>query len=135
MSTRVLIVDDTRRVQCAPTTLLAEQHVIEVVGSAEDRRGAIALVERHEPDVMLLDVDLAHRGRGHDVPRDVHSRHPSVAVVMFANYGWAAMRQAFIEAGAAACFDKALEFGQAVDWVRTPARRRQPVRTGTATGR
>ena len=118
---RVLIVDDSPAVQCALRSLLAAEPGIEVVGCASDRAGAVALVDLLRPDVVVLDVALAGRDRGYDVLRRIRASHEGVAVIVLSNFGWSSMRSAFIDAGAAAYFDKALEFRRAIDWLRRRA--------------
>lgn len=119
---RILIVDDSPAVQGTLSRLLASQDDLEVVGCAADRVGALALIEHHEPDLVVLDVALAPPDRGYDVLRSIQALRPGLPVVMLSNYGWTAMRRAFLEAGAQAYFDKALEFGTAVQWIRSQAR-------------
>lgn len=125
---RILIVDDSPAVQGALCRLLAEQDDLEVVGCAADRLGALSLIEHHDPDVVVLDVALAPPDRGYEVLRSIRALRPGLPVIMLSNYGWTAMRRAFLDAGAQAYFDKALEFGRAVQWIRTQAQPPQPGR-------
>ena len=39
------------------------------------------------------------------------------AAPVLSNFSWRAMRDAFLAAGAAAYFDKAMEFNEARDWI------------------
>jgi DNA-binding NarL/FixJ family response regulator len=123
MSLRVLIIDDSAAVQSALGSLLTAHPGIEIAGRASDRASGLALIESTSPDLVVLDVDLAHRDRGYDVLVIIRERWPDLPVIMLSNYGWSAMRHAFIDAGAQAYFDKALEFGRAVQWIRTRAGR------------
>lgn len=123
MTLRVLIIDDSAAVQNALGSLLTAQPGIEIVGRASDRANGLALIEAVQPDLVVLDVALAHQDRGYDVLLSIRAQWPTLPVVMLSNYGWTAMRRAFIDAGAQAYFDKALEFGRAVQWIRTQASR------------
>ena len=58
MSVRVVIVDDHRMVRSGVRAELAVDPGIEVVGEAADVSGAVAVVQRERPDVVLLDVHL-----------------------------------------------------------------------------
>lgn len=118
---RVLLVDDSPQVVTALGALLRVDAGVELVGSAHDARSALAEVARRAPDLVVLDVDLAAGSRGYDVLCQIRQRHPQVAVVMLSNFGWQSMRAAFLSAGASAYFDKALEFGRAVSWIRARA--------------
>lgn len=125
MALRILIVDDCPDTPRVLTKLLADEPLVEVVGCAGSYRGALALIQREAPDVVLMDVGLGRRDRGHELLRDVRRLRPHLAVVMFADGDRSALRPAFIEVGASAWFEKVTEFGQAVDWVRRHAQRAQ----------
>ena len=56
MSLRVVLVDDHRMVRVGVRAELEDD--LEVVGEAEDVDGAVAVVARQRPDVVLLDVHL-----------------------------------------------------------------------------
>jgi DNA-binding NarL/FixJ family response regulator len=58
MSVRVLIADDQALVRSGFRMILDARGDVEVVGEAGDGAGAVALVERREPDVVLMDVRM-----------------------------------------------------------------------------
>jgi len=115
---KVALVEDSVHVRNVLARLLSGIEGVELAGEAEDAQGAMAMVERSTPDVVVLDVELRDQGRGIDVLRQLRNERPGVEVIVLSNYGWAAMREAFIDAGASAYFDKAFEFGQALEWIR-----------------
>jgi DNA-binding NarL/FixJ family response regulator len=55
---RVLLADDQRVVREGLGTLLGLLEGIELVGTAADGEEAIALAERHDPDVVLMDLRM-----------------------------------------------------------------------------
>lgn len=55
---RVVLVDDLAHVRMLIASLLAEYLGIEVVGEAADSRQAIEVVERTQPDLVVLDLTL-----------------------------------------------------------------------------
>jgi chemotaxis response regulator CheB len=55
---KVLVVDDSAVIRTLITKLLANDPLIEVVGSASDAFAARELLVRHNPDVMTLDVEM-----------------------------------------------------------------------------
>lgn len=55
---RVLIVDDQALMRAGFRALLDAEEGIEVVAEAADGREAVALAERHVPDVVLLDIQM-----------------------------------------------------------------------------
>jgi DNA-binding NarL/FixJ family response regulator len=58
--TRVLLVDDDALVRSGLRMMLAGAGGIEVVGEADDGRGVLPAVDRHRPDVVLMDIRMPH---------------------------------------------------------------------------
>ena len=58
--TRVLLVDDVALVRSGLRMMLAGAEGIEVVGEADDGRGVLPAVDRHHPDVVLMDIRMPH---------------------------------------------------------------------------
>jgi DNA-binding NarL/FixJ family response regulator len=55
---RVLLVDDDALVRQGLRLLLSGAPGIEVVGEADDGRGVLPAVDRHRPDVVLMDIRM-----------------------------------------------------------------------------
>lgn len=120
---RVLLIDDAPQVLAALRSLLHGQAQVELVGQAGDVASALVQIGAAAPDLVVLDLALARGGRGLDVLRETRRLHPGVQVVVLSNGLSGPMRAACRAAGAEACFDKALEFGAAIDWIRACAAR------------
>ncbi|MFO1219179.1 MAG: response regulator transcription factor [Burkholderiaceae bacterium] len=114
---KVAIVDDSIEIQRSFGALLEPVPGLALVGCAEDLDGAVRLIDEQRPDIVVLDVELRGTDRGYDVLRHVARAHPNTRVVALSNFGWQAMREAFLRAGASAYFDKSIEFAQARDWI------------------
>jgi DNA-binding NarL/FixJ family response regulator len=56
--TRVLLADDHGLVRAGFRSLLEKIPSVEVVGEARDGREALALLENHRPDVVLMDIAM-----------------------------------------------------------------------------
>jgi DNA-binding NarL/FixJ family response regulator len=78
--TRLVIADDRPRTRRALRALLATQPGVEVIGEAADGVEAVAMLERHRPDVVLLDVQMP-RLDGVAATARIKARWPSVRVV------------------------------------------------------
>ena len=77
---RVLIVDDEAFARQRLRRLLTEQPDVEIVGEASNGREAIALITAHDPDVVLLDVQMP-RVDGFGVLRALDGPAPLVIFV------------------------------------------------------
>ena len=77
---RVLIVDDEAFARQRLRRLLTEQPDIEVVGEAANGREAVSLITTHDPDVVLLDVQMP-RVDGFGVLRALDGPAPLVIFV------------------------------------------------------
>jgi DNA-binding NarL/FixJ family response regulator len=55
---RVLLVDDDALVRSGLRMMLAGAERIEVVGEADDGRAVLGAVDRHRPDVVLMDIRM-----------------------------------------------------------------------------
>ena len=55
---RIAVVDDEALVRRGLTVLLDREDGVEVVGDASDGHGAVALVRREHPDVVLMDIRM-----------------------------------------------------------------------------
>lgn len=82
---RVLVVDDHRIVREGLRAMLVDVPEIEILGEAEDAEGALRLIERERPDVVLLDLRL-RRTSGLDACRQITERYPDVRVVFLTVY-------------------------------------------------
>jgi YesN/AraC family two-component response regulator len=83
---RVLIVDDLSRSRDGLRTLLETwPKVIEVVGEAADGLEAILMVEKGQPDVVLMDAKMPVLD-GLGATRLIKHRWPEVRIIMFTMY-------------------------------------------------
>jgi two-component system, NarL family, response regulator NreC len=117
---RVLIVDDHALFRSGLASRLAEERDIVVVGEAESAEQAVALANRLQPDVVLLDLLLPHRC-GADAVSDLvqHSPHLRVLVVS-SQVAPGAVREA-IAAGASGYVPKHASPPELVEAVRSVA--------------
>jgi len=84
MLLRCVIVDDSRRFLDAARGLL-ERQGLAVVGMASNGGAAVELVQKLEPDVTLLDVDLGGES-GFEVARLLHARENPTPVILISTH-------------------------------------------------
>jgi len=78
----VLLVDDYAVIREGLRRILAQRRDMVVVGEASDGDGALELVGRRRPDVVVMDAGLPGID-GFEATRRICSAHPGVRVVMF----------------------------------------------------
>ncbi|MFB8241904.1 response regulator [Kitasatospora purpeofusca] len=83
--TRVLVADDQTVVREGIVMLLGLLPGIEVVGAAADGEEAVALVARHRPDVVLMDLRMP-RCDGVEATRRIRAGYPGTEVVVLTTY-------------------------------------------------
>lgn len=82
MKIRVLIVDDHKLFRQGLISLMrTREDLVEVVGEAQTGREAVQMVERLQPDVVLMDIYMPD-GDGLQATKEIRQRFPRVSVVM-----------------------------------------------------
>ena len=80
MSTRVLLVDAYETTRHGVRWLCEKEGDIEVVAEAAAGRTAVALVSKHVPDIVVMEVHLPDLN-GIEATRQIRAREPSVKVM------------------------------------------------------
>ena len=83
---RVLIADDQLRSRQGLSALLTSQPGIEVVGQVGNGREALCLIERNQPDAVVMDAKMPALD-GLAATRMIKQRWPNVRVVVLTMYG------------------------------------------------
>ena len=106
---RVLVVDDSIIVGNYLRTMLAEVKNLEIVGQATDVTEAEKAITRLQPDVVILDLQLA-TGSGLTVLQYLRRSHRRTLVIVLTNHAhWYYKRKCLTE-GADYFLDKSIEF-------------------------
>ena len=80
MTIRLLLVDDHAVVRTGLRMLLENEEDIEIVGEAGTGQAALQMVERLQPDMVLMDIGLPDM-TGIEVTRQVKQQWPQVGIV------------------------------------------------------
>jgi DNA-binding NarL/FixJ family response regulator len=78
---KVAIVDDAPVYRRILRSTLAKQPGLKIVAEADDGRIAVDIVEKHQPDVVLMDFSMPELD-GIEATRLIKSKHPSVMVII-----------------------------------------------------
>jgi DNA-binding NarL/FixJ family response regulator len=97
---RVLLVDDDALVRSGLQLMLAGAEGIEVVGEVDDGRGVLAAVDRHHPDVVLMDIRMPQLD-GIAATRLLHSQPKAPAVLVLTTFDADELVVRALRAGAA----------------------------------
>ena len=105
----VLIADDSAVVRSHLVEMLGQIEDVEIVAEAEDTRSAVAQVQAHRPEVVVLDIQMPGEG-GVFVLRQIKHLLPDTHVLMLTNHADPFYRRRCLKEGADAFFDKSTEF-------------------------
>jgi two-component system, NarL family, response regulator DevR len=97
---KVVIVDDHALVRLGLTTLLNDRADIKVVDEASNASEALHAVERHHPDVVLMDIRMPGQG-GIELTQTIRTQFPKVQVVILTSFADDELVLRAIQAGAA----------------------------------
>jgi len=96
---RVGLVDDHALVRLGLKTLINDQADMDVVGEAGTAAEALQMVQRLQPQVVLMDIRLPGEG-GLEATRQIVTRSPEVKVVMLTSFADEELVMSAIRAGA-----------------------------------
>lgn len=80
-----VVVDDERLARKALTSLIAEVPEIELVGEADCVDAAVALINKEQPDIIFLDIQMPGES-GFDLPEKINSNSKIIFVTAFDEY-------------------------------------------------
>jgi len=98
--TSVVIADDHSVVRVGLRALVAAEPGLELVGEASGGYEAIELVEKHLPDVLVLDLSMPDLD-GIAVTRELHGRFPGLRILILTIHEDEALLREAVAAGAA----------------------------------
>ena len=96
---KVLLADDHQMVRAGIRQLLESAGDIQVIAEAGDGEEAQALIQKHKPDVAVLDIQMP-KASGIEVTRWVRANLPEVGVLILTAYDDEPYVMAVLQAGA-----------------------------------
>jgi DNA-binding NarL/FixJ family response regulator len=128
---RVILADDHAVVRAGLKAVLGTARDIEVVGEAKDGREAIALIERLNPDVVVMDLTMG-AADGASATKEIVDRELPTRVLILTMHAEEDYLVPLLQAGAAGYLVKSVAGRELVDAVRTVARGEVYVRPAAA---
>ena len=82
---KYIIADDHKIFRQGLRYALADDHKLKLAGEAENGELLLQLVEKHKPDVVLLDLKMPVMD-GIDATKKIHAAHPDTKILMLTTY-------------------------------------------------
>lgn len=86
MPIQVLLVDDHKIVRQGVRAYLQTLSDIEVVAEADSGAAAVTAVERHQPNVVLMDLEMPGELDGIEATRQIRKLHPETQVIVVTSH-------------------------------------------------
>jgi DNA-binding NarL/FixJ family response regulator len=118
MIIRVLVADDHAIIREGLCLMLGNQPDMEIVGSAANGREAVQLVEKHKPDVIVIDISMPELN-GIEAIQQMLPLHPSLIVIVLSIHETKPYVYRALKAGARGYLLKETAGLEVVDAVRT----------------
>ena len=120
MPIRIVLADDHSVIRSGLRVLLDRETGLEVVGEAEDAAGAVRMVEKRNPDVLVLDLQMPGAAPLEDVPRLLDA-HPGLSIVVLTMRNDPLTAREMLRAGASGYVLKQAADVQLVEAIRAAA--------------
>lgn len=82
---KLILVDDDFLITTALTTILESDSEIQVIATGSDGDEAVALYRTHEPDVLLMDIQMPHTD-GLIATKQILSEYPNARILLLTTF-------------------------------------------------
>lgn len=123
---KVLIADDQRLMREGLATLLALAEDIVIVGQAGDGVEAVELAKQHQPDVILMDIQMPHVN-GVEATKTIRAILPKTQIIILTTFDDDEYLLAGLRAGACGYLLKDMPSEQLADAIRSAAKGQSPI--------
>lgn len=100
MAIKIFITDDHYMIVEGIRALLQQEESIEWMGHAMTGASCLAFLQRQQPDVLLLDINLPDRS-GIDLCREIHMQFPAIRIIGLSSFNQQSYITKMMEEGAA----------------------------------
>ena len=123
---RVLIADDHPVVRAGIAAMIANESDIEIVAEGNDGAEAVALYEKHGPDVLLIDLRMPNLD-GVSAIRAIRANHANARIVALTTYDGDADIHRALSAGACAYLVKDALVAELIAAIRSAAKGKRAI--------
>lgn len=116
--TTIILVDDHKIIRQGMRALLEGRKNLSVVGEAADGAEAIALVEKLQPDLVLMDIMMPNLN-GIDAAYQIHKRKPDTRIIFLTMHATPSYALKALQAGAMGYVLKQGDFSEILDGVNS----------------
>ena len=131
---KVFVADNSAILRKQIIGSLSELRGIEIVGQAQGAPEALRAIRERQPDVVTLDIQISG-GSGIDVLKEIKRDGSAPVVIVLTNSASPPYRKSSMEAGADFFLDKATEFGEVREIIRSLFERFDSNGAGASSGR
>jgi len=122
MPIRVLLVDDHKIVRQGVRAFLHTLEDIQVIAEAESGAAAVSAANQHQPDVVLMDLELPGELDGISATRQIRKQRPDTQVIVVTSHHQDEFIFPAVRAGAISYLLKDVEPDELADAIRKAAR-------------
>ncbi|GIN64090.1 transcriptional regulatory protein DegU [Robertmurraya siralis] len=120
MTTKIIIIDDHQLFREGVKRILDFEKTFEVVAEGDDGTEAISLVEEHQPDVVLMDINMPTIN-GVEATRQLVERYPSTKVIILSIHDDESYVQHALKTGATGYLLKEMDADALIEAVKVVA--------------
>jgi two-component system response regulator DesR len=95
---RIILAEDQKLLRGALATLLSLEEDIEVVGQAENGEEVISLIQQHEPDIVVMDIEMPLK-TGLDIAEMLQKNKSDCRVIILTTFARPGYFQRAMQAG------------------------------------
>ena len=99
-------------------SLLQHERTVELIGHAMSAESCIAFLKLHQPDVILMDINLPDK-TGIDLCREVKEKYPSIFILGLSTFNQQSFVQRMIDHGASGYVLKNASGEELLEAIRT----------------
>jgi two-component system response regulator DegU len=117
---RIVLIDDHQLFREGVKRILAMEPEFEIVADGEDGSEAMALVEEHRPDVILMDINMP-KVNGVEATRELVATYPNVRVLILSIHDDETYVTHVLKTGASGYLLKEMDAGALIEAVKVVA--------------